>query len=81
MIDNGELIRDNDDLFAAEELFSKVHEHLADHGFILSVLPGKEEICGGLAYEPWHFRYVGVEPAKEMAEKEIVLEEYLGELS
>lgn len=81
LIDDGTIIRDNDDLFAAEELFAKVHKHLADHGFIISVLPGKEEICGGLAYEPWHFRYVGLEPAKEMAEKGIVLEEYLGEES
>ncbi len=78
LIDDETIIRDNDDLFAAEELFSRVHKHLADHGFILSVLPGKEEICGGLAYEPWHFRYVGEAPAKEMAEKGIVLEEYLG---
>ena len=59
IIDGDAAIRDNDDLFAAEELFAKVHRHLADHGFILSVLPGKEEVCGGLAYEPWHFRYVG----------------------
>ncbi len=79
LIDNGRIIRDNDDLYAAEELFSKVHAHLADHGFILSVLPGKEEICGGLAYEPWHFRYVGLKPAQEMAEKGEVLEEYLEE--
>ncbi len=78
LIADGRIIRDNDDLFAAEEIFSKVHRHLAKHGFILSVLPGKEEICGGLAYEPWHFRYVGEGPAKEMAEKGIVLEEYLG---
>lgn len=81
LIDGDTIIRDNDDLYAAEDLFSKVHERLADHGFILSVLPGKEEVCGGLAYEPWHFRYVGLEPAKEMAEKGIVLEEYLGEES
>ncbi len=80
LIDGDKIIRDNDDLFAAEDLFAKVHKNLADHGFILSVLPGKEEICGGLAYEPWHFRYVGLEPAKEIAEKGMVLEEYLGEL-
>lgn len=78
LIDGDKIIRDNDDLFAAEELFSEIHKHLDEHGFILSVLPGKEEICGGLAYEPWHFRYVGLEPAREMAEKGIVLEEYLG---
>lgn len=78
IIDGDAAIRDNDDLFAAEELFAKVHRHLADHGFILSVLPGKEEVCGGLAYEPWHFRYVGEGPAHEMAERGIVLEEYLG---
>ncbi|MCR4870010.1 MAG: M15 family metallopeptidase [Atopobiaceae bacterium] len=80
IVDGDTIIRDNDDLFAAEELFAEIHTHLADHGFILSVLPGKEEVCGGLAYEPWHFRYVGVGPAQEMAEQGIVLEEYLGEV-
>lgn len=37
-----------------------VHAH--EYGFILRYPNGKEEITG-YAYEPWHYRYVGVEPA------------------
>lgn len=78
LIDNGKEIRDNDDLYAAEELFAKIHPHLADHGFILRYPKGKEDITG-YDYEPWHFRYVEIETAKKITEQGATLEEYLGE--
>ena len=30
-------------------------------------------------YEPWHYRYVGKDAAKEITEQGITLEEYLGQ--
>ena len=78
LIDHGRIIRDNDDLFAAKDLFAAVHARLADHGFILGVPPGKEEVCAGLSYEPWHFRYVGREAAAEIARRGMALTEYVG---
>lgn len=45
------------------------------YGFILRYPQGKEEITG-IEYEPWHFRYVGLEAAKVMYEEEITLEEF-----
>ncbi len=53
-------------------------EHCQDYGFILRYPEGKEDITG-YQYEPWHFRYVGVEAAKEIMSKGITFEEYLGE--
>ena len=47
------------------------------YGFILRFPKGKEDITG-VIYEPWHFRYVGKEAAKEITERGICLEEYLG---
>lgn len=44
-------------------------------GFILRYPKGKEDITG-YQYEPWHFRYVGIEVAKLMYEKDLTLEEY-----
>ena len=73
------VIDDNDDMIAEREIFAKVHERLADYGFILRYLEGKEDITG-YSYEPWHLRYVGIEIAKEIKEKGITLEEYLGEI-
>lgn len=55
-------------------------EHCAEFGFILRYPNGKTEITG-IIYEPWHFRYVGQEAAKEIMEREICLEEYLKEYS
>ena len=36
---------------------------------------GKQEITG-TSYEPWHYRYVGVDAAREIYERGICLEEY-----
>ena len=46
------------------------------YGFILRYPNGTTDITG-IIYEPWHFRYVGVEVATEIAELGVTLEEYL----
>ena len=46
------------------------------YGFILRYPKEKEHITG-VIYEPWHYRYVGKEAAKEIWEQGICLEEYL----
>ena len=78
IIKDGELVNENDDMIAQREIFAKIHEKLADYGFILRYLEGKDEITG-YAYEPWHLRYVGSEKiAKDITSSGITLEEYLG---
>ncbi len=52
--------------------------HCADYGFILRFPKGKEDVTG-IHYEPWHFRYVGVEHAREITRRGITLEEYLAQ--
>ena len=47
------------------------------YGFILRYPDDKTAITG-IYYEPWHYRYVGLEAAKEITERHITLEEYLG---
>lgn len=51
-------------------------EHCSEYGFILRYPNGKEAITG-IHYEPWHFRYVGQQAAKEIMNRGITLEEYL----
>lgn len=46
-----------------------------NYGFIERYAKEKEEITG-IAYEPWHFRYVGYPHSKIMAERGLSLEEY-----
>lgn len=53
-----------------------LRENCSDYGFILRYPEGKEQITG-ISFEPWHFRYVGLEAAKEITERGITLEEYL----
>lgn len=48
-------------------------------GFILRYPLGKEYITG-IEYEPWHFRYVGVEAATVITKKGITLEEFWEEM-
>ena len=51
--------------------------HAADYGFILRYPSDKTDITG-TSFEPWHYRYVGVEDAKKIMAQGICLEEYLG---
>ena len=53
-----------------------LRENCWRYGFILRYPADKEDITG-ISYEPWHFRYVGVEAAREIMEQGICLEEYL----
>lgn len=74
---NGKLIYENEKMVKEKKIWEKVHAKLAEYGFILRYLEGKEDITG-YSYEPWHFRYVGSPKiAKEIMDKGITLEEYL----
>ena len=54
-----------------------LQEHSWEYGFILRYPLGTTEITG-IIYEPWHYRYVGLEVAMELRDLGITLEEYLG---
>ena len=61
-----------------------VHNWLAEHsweyGFIVRYPDGTTDVTG-IEYEPWHFRYVGRELAKELYELGSTLEEYMDRLT
>lgn len=50
--------------------------HCAEYGFILRY-PVEKSALTGVNYEPWHYRYVGVEAAREIMGGGLCLEEYL----
>ena len=51
-------------------------EHCWEYGFILRYPSDKSDVTN-IVYEPWHYRYVGKEAAKEITEQNITLEEYV----
>lgn len=51
-------------------------ENCWKYGFILRYPVDKTDITG-IIFEPWHYRYVGKQAAKEITEQGITLEEYL----
>lgn len=65
-----------DEKFEETEGFKWLQEHCADYGFVLRYPKGKEDITG-MDYEPWHYRYVGEEYAKEIMSRGLTLEEFL----
>ena len=67
----GDLMHEFEDFPA----FTWLSEHCAEFGFILRYPEDKQEITG-ITYEPWHYRYVGVEHAQKMQELDLCLEEY-----
>lgn len=66
--------------FENTEQFKWLYANCAKYGFILRYPKDKVNITG-YNYEPWHYRYVGVEAAKEIMEKKICLEEYVAGLN
>ena len=68
----------NEDMVQYPEIWAQIHEKLADYGFILRYLEGREHITG-YGYEPWHIRYLDdADIAREITERGITLEGYLG---
>lgn len=65
--------------FEESEEFAWLQKHAAEYGFILRYPKGKEKYTK-VTYEPWHWRYVGVENAKKIVESGKTLEEYLGKV-
>ena len=57
--------------------FEWLNAHAADYGFILRYLKDKEWATGYI-YEPWHYRYVGVELAHILKDSGVSVEEYAG---
>lgn len=52
-------------------------ENCWKYGFILRYPVDKSAVTG-IVFEPWHYRYVGKEYAKEITEKDVTLEEFVG---
>lgn len=52
--------------------------HCQEFGFVLRYMEDKEEETG-IKFEPWHFRYVGLEAAAYIMEKHLSLEEFTRE--
>lgn len=68
---------DLSDEFVNTDAGKWLSEHAYEYGFILRYPQGAEEITG-FSYEPWHYRYVGREAAKEIHESGKCFEEYFG---
>ena len=62
--------------FAETKEFQWMLKHAHEYGFILRY-PEKFEDVTGFKYEPWHYRYVGIDAAKKIKEKNTCLELYL----
>jgi len=61
--------------FEKTKEFLWMMENAYKYGFILRYPKGKEDITGYI-YEPWHYRYVGIEAATIISKNNITYEEY-----
>ena len=65
-----------EDSFESTPMFTWMQEHAADYGFVLRFPKDKQEKTG-IIYESWHYRFVGINNAKEMNRLNMCLEEYV----
>ena len=61
--------------FGDTEAYQWMLENAHRFGFILRYPKGKENITG-YSYEPWHYRYVGIETATRIRDLQITFDEY-----
>lgn len=61
--------------FGESDTFKWLKDNAYKYGFIIRYPKDKEDITG-FNYEPWHYRYVGLDIAKEIYEEDITYEEY-----
>ncbi len=61
--------------FANTDAFKWLNANAQDYGFTLRYKKGKQDLTG-VIYEPWHWRFVGMEAAREMKQSGECLEEY-----
>ena len=71
-----DLVEEQETLAGQQWLMAHCHEY----GFILRYPKDKTDETG-IIYEPWHYRYVGVELATELTDLGLTLEEYIESLS
>lgn len=63
--------------FKDTEVYTWLKDNSYKYGFILRYPEGKENITG-YSFESWHYRYVGIDTAKEIYQKNITFDEYYG---
>ena len=62
--------------FETTEQYAWIRVNAHKYGFIQRYPSNKSHITG-ISYEPWHYRYVGVDVATEIYENNLTLEEFL----
>ena len=62
-------------IFDKSKEFKWMKDNAHKYGFIMRYPKNKEYITG-FKYEPWHYRYVGINTAKKIYKNNITLEEY-----
>jgi len=75
-VDFGGTAVDFSDQFGQTKQSRWLADNAHKYGFALSYPEGKEHITGYI-YEPWHYRYIGIDEAGEWKESGLTLKEYL----
>ncbi|MBR5923259.1 MAG: M15 family metallopeptidase [Clostridia bacterium] len=63
-------------LFESTDAFTWMKAHAGEYGFILRYPEDRVDITG-VKYESWHWRFVGINAAKEINNLNMTLEEYI----
>ena len=69
---------ETNDGFESTPQYAWLMQHAHEYGFIQRYPANKSDVTG-ISYEPWHYRYVGVDAASRMHRTGQTLEEFLGE--
>jgi D-alanyl-D-alanine carboxypeptidase len=64
------------DVFAETKAGQWLMANAYKYGFFLAYPQGQERVTG-YKYEPWHYRYIGVQNALELKQSGLIMQTYL----
>ena len=68
-------LKEGEETFEDTEAYTWLLDNAYKYGFILRYPKDKEDITG-FAFEPGHYRYVGIDVATKIHEEDITFDEY-----
>ena len=79
VVDIGHEDKELSEIFAETPAYEWLSKNAHKYGFILRYPDNKTDITK-YSYEPWHYRFVGVQAATIIYNDELTLEEFLGDV-
>lgn len=72
-------VLDSDDCNLSAQTAAWLADNAPRYGFVLRYPEGESDMTG-VSYEPWHYRYIGVTPARLLSDNDLTLDAFIHDI-